>query len=320
VRAGWWTATCLAVTAAAFLAATALAQTAGNPRPAVHPAPQAGVARGQAGEGAPLLEAVRANRRALLTAQFDTGPRSGPSKTLAEAVRRLQEALRRPPTPPQAVAAPEAPTGEPSAAPSARTAPATPARPTARPRRPPFSAEDLKRLAEDAPKNPSAALLLADALYLGGHLAEAVPLYQRLLAQPTLPEADRAWTLYQSANCKRLSDPAGAAALYERLLNEHPESPWAAAATVRKALAKWQAKVRPQTLLAGTVAVGAAAGRSAASQGPSPKAPEAERPTAEPPAPPVRAGGTPPSARGVGGPGAAAETASGPAPEKAQER
>jgi len=316
VKAGRWMATCLAAAAVACQAA-ALAQTAGGSGPAARSTSQVGSATLPAAEGASLLEAVRANRRALLEAQFDTGPRHGPSKTLAEAIRRLQEAMRRPTVPPQAVAAPEAPIGEPSAPPPARTAPAAPARPTGRSRRPPFSTEEMKRLAEEAPKNPSAALLLADALYLGGHLDEAAPLYERLLAQPTLPDSEKAWALYQSANCKRLSDPAGAATLYERLLNQHPESPWATAATVRKALAQWQARVRPKTLLAGTAAVGAAVGRSAARQGSSPKPPKTE---SEAPAKSGHTGGTPPSARGVGAPGPAAETASEPAAGKAQER
>jgi hypothetical protein len=222
-------------------------------RVSVPAAPSAAMPPGEpASGGAPeapasdLVRTVRQNRLRLESAQTEApppAPPTEPSADLEEALRRLQEAVRQPIARPSRLA-PAVP------APPAEGAPAAP--PSAGPPAPPrplLSAEQLARVAEaplDALGDP---LGLADALFLGGHLPEAGALYERLLAREAVTGPDRAWSLFQAANCTRGTDPAAALAHYDRLLGEYPDSAWADAAKVRKALVQWQRQARPETLL-----------------------------------------------------------------------
>lgn len=203
-----------------------------------------------------LLREVRENRARLMDSQIDVPPPSAPSVDLEEAMRRLREALERPIAKPR----PAEPT-EAATTPAADGAGEAPPR-AATQASPVLTEEELTRVKDLSLDRLGEPMGLADALFLGGHPAEAAALYERLLADGSLGAMARAWVLYQAANCKRQSDAAAALALYDRLLTEHPESPWVEAAKVRKNLLQWQTQTQPQTLLAplpGAAATNAAA-------------------------------------------------------------
>lgn len=193
-----------------------------------------------------LLNEVRQNRHRLQSADRDAPPAetpgaAAPSVDLEEAIRRLRKVIQQPVR--------RRPASEPSAPAPAPAAKATPQPAAAPAPKSLLSTDDLKHVGEaplDAFENP---LGLADALFLGGHLAEAAVLYDRLLATKAATGPDMAWALFQSANCKRQTDPAGALTLYDRLLAQYADCPWAPAAKVRKALVAWRQKTQPAALL-----------------------------------------------------------------------
>jgi len=117
--------------------------------------------------------------------------------------------------------------------------------------------DTLKNLPPEKVADP---LGLADALYLGGRLAEACPFYERAFAGSAVPDT-KAWALYQMANCRRSSDPAAAVTLYKRVAAEFPKSQWAGVAAVQQRLLEWYQTVAPA---AGSEAKKPAAGPAAA--------------------------------------------------------
>jgi len=255
-RAPWMAAVLLAWVAVAAAAEAPSGEVASAEPPAVDAAladvPAAGaspareVAPASAGEGGRLLQEVRENRRRLWTAHMDTPPASAPSVNLEEAVRRLREAICRPIPRPRP--APSADAGVPEAEPPKSGAlPAAPVEPKPKPVLPPEELQRLKALGLTTLDEP---LALADALFLGGHLPEASAVYERLLAEGRLGGLDQAWALFQAANCKRAADAAGALALYDRLLSEHPECPWTEVAKVRKTIVQWRRQAGLEALLA----------------------------------------------------------------------
>jgi len=187
-----------------------------------------------------LLEQVRQNRQRLMGSHAGAPPPSAPSVNLDEATRRLREAVRRPIVRPKP--ADEATT------PGAEAATVMPV-PAPAPQRPTLSPEQLSRIQDLPLKDLGDPLALADSLFLGDHLEAACTLYERLLAEGSLADGDKAWCLFQAAGCKRPTDPAGAIALYDRLLTEHPDSLWTEAANARKTILQWRQKALPEDLL-----------------------------------------------------------------------
>jgi tetratricopeptide (TPR) repeat protein len=105
----------------------------------------------------------------------------------------------------------------------------------------PEDLERLRRLPGDRIANP---LALADALFLAGHYREAHTFYETALKADGNEKA-KAWALFQMANCQRESDPAAGIALYDQILKDHPDSPWAAIAKTYRALAEGRLAARP---------------------------------------------------------------------------
>jgi len=207
------------------------------------PAPDRGpAAEGDQAAAGSLLERVRRNRQRLMRSATQAPPASEPSVDLEEAARRLREAVRRPLVKPEPVEEVKPAPGEGTAAgPKPPVAPA--------PQKPLLSPAGLRRIRELSLEDLGDPLALADTLFLGEHLEAAGALYERLLAEASLSDADRAWCLFQAAGCKGRTDPAGALALYDRLLAEHPDSLWAEAAKVRQTILQWRRQARPQALL-----------------------------------------------------------------------
>jgi hypothetical protein len=151
---------------------------------------------------------------------------------------------------------------------------------------PAVAPEQLERLRRILPERIADPVSIADALYLGGHWDEAFLFYERALAATAgtrhqepgksreatrhgesreatrhggfrVPSSEfrvppsgdgKAWLLFQAANCRRRADPAAAAALYQRLAAEHPQSPWTAVAHARLRILEWRQAERPETL------------------------------------------------------------------------
>jgi len=95
---------------------------------------------------------------------------------------------------------------------------------------------------------------LAEVLFLSGHLKQAAVFYQQALNRIDCNEAgsagDRAWILFQTANCLRENEPQGAMKMYRQLLTEYPESAWTELAKSRAKLIEWDQNDKPRKLIA----------------------------------------------------------------------
>ncbi len=96
-------------------------------------------------------------------------------------------------------------------------------------------------------------LELGEILFNSHCLKEAAKCYQeainRITAGETGQARDVAWLLFQTGNCLREDDPATAIQMYERLIAEYPDSPWAALAKAKSELVDWYLKDAPEALI-----------------------------------------------------------------------
>jgi len=94
---------------------------------------------------------------------------------------------------------------------------------------------------------------IAEILYSTGYLPEAARFYEKALERTNQEDPvsvrNRDWIIFQWANCLRDQEPVQAMDLYQRLLSEHPESPWKDAAQIWLELAQWYGKERPAELI-----------------------------------------------------------------------
>jgi tetratricopeptide (TPR) repeat protein len=114
-----------------------------------------------------------------------------------------------------------------------------------------------KEMLEGLLQNPgrtSDPLEIAELLFLSGRPTEAAPFYaqalERLPPGEAATAADRAWTLFQLANCLRETNLSEAQATFAKLLSEYPDSPWTELARAQNQLVSWYQKDRPQQLVA----------------------------------------------------------------------
>jgi tetratricopeptide (TPR) repeat protein len=86
---------------------------------------------------------------------------------------------------------------------------------------------------------------MAEALYKMGRYKESAACYGVALARASsteksnVPEADRAWMLFQRGNCHARLDAREAIKIYRQLITEHPASEWAPIAIGREQLLQW---------------------------------------------------------------------------------
>lgn len=129
---------------------------------------------------------------------------------------------------------------------------AAPAAASARPG-PPAALQKLPGLIED-PNLVRHPLEVAELLFLSGRLAEAIPFYERALAQTTRADAatssDRAWILFQLGNCLRETNMTKANEAYLKLIGEFPNSPWTELAKAHGRLIAWRLATQPEQLMA----------------------------------------------------------------------
>ena len=111
----------------------------------------------------------------------------------------------------------------------------------------------LINLAQDPEKldNP---LELGEIVFVSGNVKEASTFYSEALKRKDPNDVsvswDRAWILFQIGNCLRNEDPPAAAKMYQQLLTEYPNSPWADLAKARSNLIAWYLKNEPAKLIA----------------------------------------------------------------------
>jgi hypothetical protein len=111
-----------------------------------------------------------------------------------------------------------------------------------------ISPQTLEQLKKAAPKGLASPLELADTLLAAGEMEAADVFYSQALQQEQ-PDENKAWTLFQIANCRRGKDPAAAKALYRKLQDEQPNSPWSIVAGAQVQLIDWQLTNKPGAVL-----------------------------------------------------------------------
>lgn len=124
-----------------------------------------------------------------------------------------------------------------------------------KPRNEPIT-EDTLQVLRTLAKNPEKIanpLELGEILFVSGNVKEAAIFYSEALRRrdpnDTGVSGDRAWILFQIGNCLRNDDMPAAAKMYQKLLTEYPNSPWAVLATARNNLIAWYLKDEPLKLL-----------------------------------------------------------------------
>ena len=94
---------------------------------------------------------------------------------------------------------------------------------------------------------------LGEILFVSGNLKEAAMFYSEALKRKDPNDAgasdERAWILFQIGNCLRDDDMPAAAKMYQQLLTEYSNSPWAPLATARNNLIAWYLKDEPLKLI-----------------------------------------------------------------------
>lgn len=115
------------------------------------------------------------------------------------------------------------------------------------------------QMLEDVTQHPEQLnnpLELAEVLFLSGHPKQALACYQEALKrkqpQDTRSANDRAWILFQIANCLRDIDRPSAMETYRRLIVEYPDSPWTELAKAHDKLVDWFDKDKPLSLITQT--------------------------------------------------------------------
>lgn len=90
---------------------------------------------------------------------------------------------------------------------------------------------------------------LADNFFLSGNLEAAALVYDLALKNDKDP-TNKAWLIFQLANCKKESDPDVAKALYKQLVVEYSSSDWSVIARAQLDLLEWLQTNKPYELLA----------------------------------------------------------------------
>ncbi len=186
-----------------------------------------------------VVTRARQNRLELLRS-FVTPPIGESAASELEAtIQHIHSLQARPKPSPRDSAAPDS-----TGAAASPTTPVDVAPPRPRSDVPIVTPEDLERLRRLPPDRIADPLALADALFQAGHYREAYAFYETALKADGNGKA-KAWALFQMANCQRESDPAAGIAIYDQILKDHPDSPWAQIAKTYRALAEGRLAARP---------------------------------------------------------------------------
>jgi len=98
------------------------------------------------------------------------------------------------------------------------------------------------------PKSVEDVAAMAEAMFLAGYLDSAADFYKRAAGRETNPE-EKAWLLFQTANCLRKTAPQAALKGYDALIAAHPDSLWATVARAQKEVIDWRVTASTAALL-----------------------------------------------------------------------
>ena len=110
------------------------------------------------------------------------------------------------------------------------------------------ASELLEKVSRLDPNTVDAPRLMADALFLAGQQAAAAPFYE-VAAEKETDDEEKAWLLFQAANCRRKEDPQAALRIFAKLIDGHAESMWATIARRQKAIIEWQEETNLSAIL-----------------------------------------------------------------------
>jgi len=120
----------------------------------------------------------------------------------------------------------------------------------------PVTEETLQMLKDlsQHPQQLKTPFELAEVLFNSGCLKEAAKCYRQALNRMTADETDqnenKAWILFQIGNCLRNTDPPTAIEMYRQLIAEYGDSPWVDSAKARNKLINWYQQDKPAELVA----------------------------------------------------------------------
>ncbi|MBN1943979.1 MAG: hypothetical protein JW849_11860 [Phycisphaerae bacterium] len=127
-------------------------------------------------------------------------------------------------------------------------APAAAPQPAAAPPPPVLSTEMLRDLARRVPRSVADPIRLGDALYHGGHYAQALCVYKDAMKN-TKNKDDQVWLLYQMGCCLKDAKPAEARNYFQQVRQTLPDSPWSRMAEMQIDLLDWTELNQPVQFL-----------------------------------------------------------------------
>jgi TolA-binding protein len=117
----------------------------------------------------------------------------------------------------------------------------------------PETQKELEAILED-PNQVQEPFEMAELLFLSGRTTQATVFYQialdRTANDASVTSEDRAWILFQLANCLRETNMAKAKDAYLKLVTQYPDSPWTELAKAHGRLITWYQTARPQQWVA----------------------------------------------------------------------
>lgn len=122
-------------------------------------------------------------------------------------------------------------------------------KPVAAPKAPEIlSGQTLKELRTRMPESVADPIQLGDALFHGGHKAEALRVYQSVL-ENTTDAQDRGWLLYQMGCCLIETKPTEAKTYFRQVRKELPQTHWGQLAAIQLDLVEWTDRNQPTQFL-----------------------------------------------------------------------
>ncbi|MBN1796301.1 MAG: tetratricopeptide repeat protein [Sedimentisphaerales bacterium] len=109
------------------------------------------------------------------------------------------------------------------------------------------------QLLKKQPELVKQPFMLAELLYLNGYDEHAAYFYNLALSlqgkSEKTDDSDKAWLLFQKANCQRLFEPQQAVETYKQLISEYPNSLWFGQAQANLELLQFNLNEEPEKII-----------------------------------------------------------------------
>lgn len=203
----------------------------------------------------PVWSVVEGNRLKLWRAGIAAPTDDKESAAMKELVSRIEAMnlrkvlvpaeLLKPVSPVAAAAeATSQPTSQPTSRPTVEASTATSEKTASAP----AQSKLLEKVSRLDPSTFDSPSVMAEALFLADQQAAAARFYEAAAENETDGE-ERAWLLFQAANCRRKEDTQASLKLFKKLIDEHAESIWATIARRQKAIIEWQEETNLSAML-----------------------------------------------------------------------